>query len=382
MSVDRAVVAVLVSLLLGAMAPPCLAAVPPSASPADPLDAPGLLAPSGVTPPPPVTATTWLVADLGTGDVLAAQGAHVPLAPASTLKLLTALAVVPLLSPQQTWTATDADASADGSKVGLVPGSVYTSEDLLHGLLVGSGNDASNAVAVAGGGVEVVTQRMQSLADTLGARDTVVRNPSGLDAEGQVTSAADLALFGRAALADPWIARLVTTERYPFPGGGTTFGPERPRFEIANGNDLLGDYPGALGLKTGYTVAARGSFVGAVERDGRRYLVALLAAEGRTPALGQALLDWAIVNGPAVTQPVGSLDPPDEPAASSEPTGTPPEREPAAAGPTSTRAPEAAAAPWGVPTPLAVVLLVLAVVLIAALALAALSSRRPKQDRL
>ena len=257
--------------------------------------------------PPAVSAAGWLVADLDSGDVLAEYEATTPFAPASTLKILTALALAPALDPDATYTATPADAAIDGSKVGMAPGSVYTADDLLHALMLGSGNDAASGLAAMSGGQATAMRRMQRVADDLGASGTTVRNPSGLDDPGQVSTARDLAILARAALANPQIADLVTTRTYQFPGAGTTFGAERPRFEIANHNKLLGAYPGAIGVKNGYTDAARGSFVGAVDRNGRRYVVTLLRAEAPTWRQARDLLDWALANGPRVA-PVDTLD--------------------------------------------------------------------------
>lgn len=275
--------------------------------PADGLEGPGVVVDPTSSPPPAVTAQSWVVADLDSGDVLASSNAHVSLPPASTIKLLTLLALAPELPPDTLYTATQGDAAIDGSKVGMVPGSVYTVTDLLHGLMLASGNDAANALAALSGGMPAATTRMQDVADEIGATDTVVRNTSGLDEPGQGSTAYDLALVGRAVLERPELAELVTTTRYAFPGEGTSHGPERPRFEIANHNRLLTRYDGALGLKNGYTDAARGSFVAGVERDGRRYVVALMAAEGVTWQLSRDLLDWALAGG-GDGEPVGSLD--------------------------------------------------------------------------
>lgn len=307
-SLRAAVVAVLTALLL----------VPPSAAAAGapPVELPveGTVLPDGAPPPPAVQAGAWLVADVDSGEVLAAHNARTPLAPASTLKLLTLLALAPRLDREDTATVAYEDAAIEGSKVGLVEGSVYRVDDLLHGLMLASGNDAASALAGLVGGNAEATELMQVTAEELGATDTVVRNTSGLDAEGQVSTALDLALIGRAVLDDPELAKIVATTRYQFPGAGTSFGPERPRFEIANHNRLLYGYDGALGLKNGYTTAARSSFVGAVERDGRRYLVAMLRVEGSASEQTRQLLDWAIANGPAV-EPVAVLAPGPEPAA-------------------------------------------------------------------
>ena len=321
--VRAALVAVLAVLALLVGPSTAAAGSTAPALPADLLDGQGVVVDGASPVPPTVTAQSWVVADLETGDVLAGQNARAKIAPASTLKLLTLLALAPGLDPATSYTATDADAAIDGSKVGIVPDSVYTVSDLLHGLMLASGNDAAHALAEMSGGMPVATESMQDLAEQLGAIDTTVANTSGLDATTQTSTAFDLAVIGRAVLEEPALAELVATKTYAFPGIGTTHGPERPRFQIANHNRLLFNYPGALGLKNGYTDAARGSFVAAVERDGRRYIVALMAAEGPTWRLARDLLDWAIAGGGNGT-PVGSLDRPEtEPAPTAAPGGGP-----------------------------------------------------------
>lgn len=289
----------------GPAAVPAVAA-PDSAAGGQELPVTGTLLPPGVPAPPAVDATGWLVADLDTGEVLAAHNPRTPLAPASTLKLLTLLTLVPGLDRQATWTARHEDAAIEGSKVGLVPDSVYRVDDLVHGLMLSSGNDAAHALAGLAGGMPRATALMQETAHSLGATDTVVRNTSGLDADGQVSTARDLALIGRAVLADPELAEVVRTTHYQFPGEGTTFDASRPTFEIGNKNRLLYGYEGALGLKNGYTQAARSSFVGAVERDGHRYIATLMRAEGSASGQARDLLDWAIAHGQRV-EPVGVL---------------------------------------------------------------------------
>jgi D-alanyl-D-alanine carboxypeptidase (penicillin-binding protein 5/6) len=262
---------------------------------------------AGSAPPRP-HASAWMVTDLGSGQVLAACNAHVPLAPASTLKVLTALALHPLIEPGRLYRATDADARVDGTRVGLVPGSVYRVDDLWHGLLMSSGNDAATAVAAMAGGDATASAAMDRTAAALGAADTRVHNTSGLDLPGQVSSAYDLALYGRATLGDPALVRLVQTRSYAFPEAGTSFGgTSRKTFEIQNHNRLLYNYPGALGVKNGWTSTSGGSFIGAAQRGGRRIEVTLLAADPPTWHMSAALLDWAFTATPASAVGVGRL---------------------------------------------------------------------------
>lgn len=275
----------------------------------DRLAAAGLqLTPSATTPPPAPKATAWLVADLGTGRVLASCNAHVPLAPASSLKVLTALALAHKFPPATRYVARAEDAAVDGTRVGLVPRSVYTADDLWHALLMSSANDAATGLAAMAGGTDAATEIMNQTARTLGVTDTRALNTSGLDQSGQVSSAYDLAVFGRAALADPVITRYFQTRNYAFPEAGTEVGGRtRKTFQIQNHDKLLLNYPGALGIKNGWTSTTGGSFIGAAERGGRRLVVTVLAADPQTWQMSAALLDWAFGATRSDAESVGEL---------------------------------------------------------------------------
>jgi D-alanyl-D-alanine carboxypeptidase (penicillin-binding protein 5/6) len=302
--------------------------------------------PPGTAPPPAQRATAWIVVDLADGSVLASCNAHVPLAPASTLKVLTALTLYHRIPSGPRYRATDADARVDGTRVGLVPRSVYRVRDLWHGLLLGSGNDAAQALASLAGGMPAAARLMTERARQLGAADTVARNTSGLDAPGQVSSVYDLAVFGRAALADRDLAAMVTTQRYPFPAAGTNFSNRRRQYEIQNHNRLLGAYAGATGIKNGYTRAAGGSYIASARRGDRSYVVALLKTDRQTWRMARTLLDWAFRSGPAA-RPVGVLG--TAPVAEqlrSPATGTPG----ATPSPSAAASPPASTAPSPVPT--------------------------------
>jgi serine-type D-Ala-D-Ala carboxypeptidase (penicillin-binding protein 5/6) len=265
----------------------------------------------GTPAPPQPKAGAWLVADLNTRSVIAARRVHVPLAPASTMKIFTSLALAPRLDARTIYTAQDDDANVDGTKVGLVPGSRYTVDQLLHGLIMASGNDCANALGNLTGGQAQATALMQQEATKLGAFDTVVRTTSGLDAPGQASSAYDLALAGAAALDDPQLAKIMRTTAYTFPGAGKKIGKGRAKFQIQSHNRLLRNMEGATGVKNGYTVAARGSFVGSATRGGHTYLAVVLRAEGNTWHESRDLLEWAFRSG-AQAQPVGRLVKPGE----------------------------------------------------------------------
>src|SRR3954451_24536183 len=154
-----------------------------------------LQAAAGTPALPRLSASSFVLADLDTGDVLAARNPHGALRPASTLKVLTAVTLLPRLDPAATYTAAWEDANVEGSKAGVVPNATYTVHNLFQAMFLVSGNDAANSLANAAGGVPSTVAAMRETARGLGALDTRVVNPSGLDADGQVTSAYDLALF-------------------------------------------------------------------------------------------------------------------------------------------------------------------------------------------
>jgi D-alanyl-D-alanine carboxypeptidase (penicillin-binding protein 5/6) len=261
----------------------------------------------GVPALPAVSAASFVIADADSGAVLAAKNPHGKFAPASTLKTLTAITLLPLLDPNETVEATQEAANVDGTKVGVVAGNAYKVGDLMTAMLMMSGNDASHLLAVANGGLESTLEDMNAQAARLRALDTVARTPHGLDAEGQVSSAYDLALINRRGLELPEFRRMLGLRRAQFPG------PEGTTYEISSHNKLLPTYAGMIGGKNGYTKAARASYVGAATRDGHTIIVALMRSEPNFWPDAQALLDWGFA-ADGVAKPVGQLVDPVPPA--------------------------------------------------------------------
>jgi len=261
------------------------------------------------TPLPQVPVTTWVLADLDSGAVLAAKGPHVQRPPASVIKSLTTLALSQRLDPDLVYTATYDDVAVEGSRVGLVEKATYTVRELFLCLMMQSGNDCASALAQANGGLELTVAQLNEEARRLQAYDTVVRNPSGLPAEGQVSSAYDLALIAREGLSRSDFTKYVNTRVVEdFPGFmPATPGDPRPTMPIATQNPLfIQGYEGAIGVKTGWTTEAGRTFVGAAERDGTRLVVTLLNIDGQIYPSASALLDWGFANVDRVT-PVGYL---------------------------------------------------------------------------
>jgi serine-type D-Ala-D-Ala carboxypeptidase (penicillin-binding protein 5/6) len=283
-----------------------------------------VLPPDAKRPPAGLTATAWILADLDSGDVLAARDPHGRYQPASILKILTSVTLLPLLPGKRVVTVSQNAANAEGSAVGIVAGGRYTVDQLFTGLLLMSGNDTAAALAEAAGGVRHTVALMNRTALRLGAYDTFVQTPSGLDGWQQLTSAYDMAVFLRAAADMP---RFVAYDRQLV----SSLPPEnvhgRKYGSVWLGNQtqqFLTTVPGALVAKTGFTDAASHTFLCAASRHGRRLGVVFLRAE-RYPIdqwqQAARLLDWgyALPRGTAV----GHLDPPARPPASaSAPTRT------------------------------------------------------------
>lgn len=265
---------------------------------------------------PEIWADTWILSDATTGEVLAQKGSHVQRPPASTLKMLTALAVMPNTAPEDTTVATERAATIYGARVGLRPGKTYTLDQLWYAVFLPSANDAAIAVAQANGGVKKTVRQMNETAVTLQANDTVAANTSGLDAPGQLSSAYDLSLFARAGLAREDFARYAGTARAEFPnvrgkGSHTIYTTNRL---------LLHDYEGMIGVKTGYTTRAGRTYVGAARRGDTTLLVSLMGIHEASETAAKKLLNWGFANHDKVT-PVGTLvDPatPEELAAAAE----------------------------------------------------------------
>ncbi|WP_347351429.1 hypothetical protein [Intrasporangium sp.] len=266
----------------------------------------------GVPDLPTVGDVSYVLADLDTGEILAAKSPHAWLRPASTLKTLTALTLIPRLDPKQVLVATDEQVAANGTRAGMIPGNPYPVRSLFEAMLMLSANDAAYGLADAGGGYDKTLALMNAEARRVGAFDTLALDPSGLDEPGQHSSAYDLALIGRAAMALPDFRKYVSMRDAVFPGGTSrrTGQVYRP-FHIPNINRLLGNYPGAIGVKPGRTNRAQHTFVGAAERHGRTLIVTQMGSTTGSWKSTAALLDWGFANAERVN-PVGRLVSPGE----------------------------------------------------------------------
>jgi D-alanyl-D-alanine carboxypeptidase (penicillin-binding protein 5/6) len=240
----------------------------------------------GAASPPPVTARQVAIVDEASGALLYGQDERARVAPASLTKIATALVALeraPDLSRRVVATISgSAMAARDGSSImGLEPGREVSLTTLLYGLMLPSGNDAAEQIALVLGGTrkQYVAWMNEKVAE-LGLQDTHFVNPSGMDAAGHYASAYDMALLARAAMQDETFRQLAGAARYR--GDGYT---------LANLNRLIGSYPGADGVKIGRTRAAGRTIVASASRDGHRVYVSLMRSQD-LPGDSSRLFDW------------------------------------------------------------------------------------------
>ena len=262
--------------------------------------------------PGKLTAAAWIVADCGSGEVLASFAAHRRLPPASTLKMLFADTVLKKFQRSERYKVTDADLAdipAGSSLVGVKPGITYTVEQLWQGVFLRSGNDAVHVLAHMNGGVAKTVAEMQARAEDLQALDTHVVSPDGFDHKGQLSSAYDLTLFARHGLKNPDFREYCHTRIANFPAGG------KKTFQIQNTDRLLTGawglktYDGLIGVKNGFTSNAGNTFTGAATRGGRTLLATVMHPKSGYNAVYEetaALLDWGFTHGGSA-EPVGTL---------------------------------------------------------------------------
>jgi D-alanyl-D-alanine carboxypeptidase (penicillin-binding protein 5/6) len=255
-------------------------------------------------PLPRVPASAYVIANANTGQVLAAKDPHGLFGPASTLKVLTAITLIPRLRPDEDVTVTRRAATVEPTDVGLKAGRKYKISDLFSALLLISANDAAMALTQATGSLARGMALINAEAHHLQAYDVVARQPNGLPANGQVVSAYDEALIARQALSMPAFMKYdsAVTARFPVK-------PDKQE-TLVNQNSLLTHYRGGIGGKIGWTVSSEATYIGMARRDGVTLIVTLLHCTAlKEISSGERLLNWGFAMSGKV-KPVGTLVPP------------------------------------------------------------------------
>ena len=246
---------------------------------------PGSAAAAG---PPPFTARAVLVANAGTGDVLYEANADRRLPMASITKLMTAIVTLERARPNDVVTVRTVASSVGEATISLRPGERLRVRDLLAAALIQSANDAAYALAehVGNGNVARFVALMNAKARALGLDDTRFVRPDGLDVPGHYSSARDVVTLAWVAMREPLVRRLVRLREARIAGGRS----------LTTWNDLLGSFPGLIGIKTGHTDKAGWCQVAAARRDGVTIYAVLLGSpeRARRNADIAELLRWGL----------------------------------------------------------------------------------------
>lgn len=220
-----------------------------------------------------ITAQAYLLVEKDSLEIIDGKNFDKEFPPASTTKVVTSIVALERLSPNEWIVAPKEVLSIPPSKMGLKPKKKYRAIDLIKGMLVKSANDAAYAIACHVSKTEErFTEIMNATARRLGALKTNFKNASGLYDPEQYTTCRDLVLIFRYALDLEPFRRIVSAKFFDFQDG-------RNLVRFQNRNRFLFCFEPAIGGKTGYTKASRHSYVGAFEKDGKIYILSILASE-------------------------------------------------------------------------------------------------------
>jgi len=239
------------------------------------LFAPSACAQEAVLPDPLALSAKYAVLlDAGNLQVLYAKDCDVQAAMASTTKIMTALLLLEAGDPELTFAVTDQMVRVEGTSMGLRAGDTVSRYALACGMLLASGNDAANAAAIhLAGSLPAFADLMNRRAAEIGMTRTHFVTPSGLDAEGHISTAYDMALLGVEAMRNPVFRGICSQTSMRVSYGNPPYART-----VSNHNRLVRELPGCVGIKTGFTDKAGRTLVSAVERDGRMLIAVTLRA--------------------------------------------------------------------------------------------------------
>lgn len=260
---------------------------------------------AGFTPDSALPVKSAILMEQGSGRVLFEREADTQLAPASVTKIMSLLLIMEALDSgkitlQDSVTCSETAAAYGGSQIWLEPGEQMTVDELLKATAIASANDATVCLAEYVAGSELAfVEMMNQRAQELGMKNTTFKCAAGLDNEGHLTTARDIAIMSRELMRHPTIKNYTTIWMDSLRGGAT---------ELVNTNRMVRFYPGGTGLKTGTTSGAGSCLSATAERDGLGLIAVVMGAPTSDDrfAAARALLDW----GYATYQNV-ALTPPD-----------------------------------------------------------------------
>lgn len=242
------------------------------------------------TQAPAINAGSYILLDANTGATLIARNADTRRAVASTQKIVTALVVLDAGNLDKPVRVTSADVSVEPTRLGIRPGETYTRRQLLYAFLIKSANDVANVLARDNAGsITAFSAKMNAKARALGAGNSNFRNPHGLPASGQYSTARDMSRIAMAAFRNSIIRDAVRQKYHTFRfASGRTL-------TLENTNKLLGSMAECNGMKTGYTNAAGRCLISTATSRGRSVILVQLGT--KTKFIwndGRALMNWGL----------------------------------------------------------------------------------------
>lgn len=250
---------------------------------------------AGITPGVDLPVKSAVLMDQGSGTILYSENEDIQLPPASITKIMSLLLVMEAIdngkiSLTDNVTCSDTAAGYGGSQIWLKPGEEMTVDDLLKAAAISSANDATVCLAeYVAGSEEAFVQQMNQKAQQLGMVNTTFKCAAGLDEEGHLSTAKDIAIMSRALLEHPLILNYSTVWMDTLRGGET---------QLVNTNRLVRFYQGATGLKTGTTNGAGSCLSATASRDGLGLIAVVMGADTSDHrfAAARSLLDWGFAN--------------------------------------------------------------------------------------
>jgi len=249
---------------------------------------------SNIITAPKISSVSGIVIDGLTGRVLYEKRSYTERPMASTTKIMTAILALERGKLKDVVTVSERAARVTGSNIHLKKNERISLNDLLYGLMLSSGNDAAVAIAEhIGGSVENFALMMTKKANEIGAKNTAFRTPHGLDKDGHYSTSYDLAIMASYALKNKKFADIVSTREAIISGGR----------KLTNTNEMLRGFPGANGIKTGYTGKAGRCLVSSATRNSWQIISVVLGSASRqmrasdsTKILNYAFKNYELVN--------------------------------------------------------------------------------------
>ncbi len=221
-----------------------------------------------------ISAKSAVLMCVETGEVLFSKNPHERRSMASTTKIMTALLALEQYTPQREIKVNSSMLKVEGTSMGLLDGDTVTLEGLVYGMLLPSGNDAANVVAITlGGNTDNFAMMMNDRAQQIGMENTNFVTPSGLDDENHYSTAYDMALLACTAIKNPQFKKICSSK-----SAIVYYGNPPYRRTLTNHNRLLRVYEGAIGMKTGFTKKSGRCLVSCAQRDGVTLVAVTLKA--------------------------------------------------------------------------------------------------------